>query len=122
MNLDVFARIIGSIICGVGVLFLAFGVIEMIKISSATKVVGNVIDFVQEYTSRGFLWKAKVEFEHDGIQRTHITRARTMRRGSGPINLYVSKNGQVMEKLHAIENIIFGTLALLISFIIIFIL
>jgi hypothetical protein len=117
-SLEILARCIAALICGMGGIFLLSGLIDVANIHGAQKVLGTVVDYVQEYTTRGFLWKAKVAYTLNNQECFHITKARTMKRGTATVNLYVGTNGKIYEKAYAIEKMVFGGLILLATIIV----
>jgi hypothetical protein len=112
-SLEVFARCIAALICSVGGVLTLSGLIDFANMHGAQKIVGTVVDYTQEYSSRGFLWKARVSYTFNGNECFYITRARTTRRGSTTIALYINEKGRIYEKTHAIEKTILGSVILL---------
>lgn len=106
------ANIIGMAIGAVGLLFILNCIIDLVFLSSATKVQGKVIDHVQEYTSRGFLWKSKVSYVHNDKQYVYVLRARTRTRGTEDIELRVTKRGRIIEINHIVEKFVLGLIAI----------
>lgn len=102
------AQVVGSIICAVGFFILLSGIIGLIATTKAQKVRGTIVDSVQEYTTRGFIWKAKVEYTLNNTTYFYITKLRTLRRGSDTIYLYVNKRGKIIEIGNVVWNIVFG--------------
>jgi hypothetical protein len=115
--IDSIAKIIVMSIGSLGVLFLISCIIDLIRLKTAQRVTGTIIDCVQEFTSRGFLWKTKVSYTYNDQQRFCILRARSTKRESGDVSLRVTKDGKIIEINHLVEKCLFGVLALTITFI-----
>ena len=105
------AQIIQRAILIIGVLFIISCIIDIVRLFGTKRVVGSVVDCVQEYTIRGFLWKTKVSYEHDGKERFYVLRAKAFRRGSGDVALRITKRGRIIEIGLMIEKFILGALA-----------
>jgi hypothetical protein len=101
-----------ALIFGFGLVLIMIQIINLIMTKGSTKVVGRITNFFQEFTSRGFLWKASVEYELDGQTYKYITRARTARRSSGRMKLYITKRGRVIEPAHMVEMTLLGAVAI----------
>lgn len=113
--IETVADIVKNAIFILGGLFLLSCLIDVIRLIGTKRVVGSVTDCVQEYTNRGFLWKTKVSYEYDGKERFYVLRARAFRRGSGDVNLRVTKRGRVVEIGHMVEKLIFGIVAIVVA-------
>ena len=118
ITLTEFIQAIGCALLLLGSFLMLRSIIAFVRIGSATVVPGRVVDHVQEYTSRGFIWKAKVAYVFNGEARFHVMSARTLRRGSDEIKLYLTKRGRVVEKEFAIESLVVGIIAIAIAAII----
>ena len=115
MAIESTAEFIGIVIGVLGALFLLSCLIDMIRWATAKCVQGTIIDCVQEFTSRGFLWRAKVAYMHNERQCFYVMRARSRKRGSGDVALRVTKRGHVVETNHMIEKCIFGVVAIIVA-------
>lgn len=102
------ANIIGAITASVGFIMLVYSMYIFYQIKRATPVHGMVVGNFQEFSTRGFLWKEKVEYEWNGTKNYYITVARTFKRGSHPLTLYVDEKGNVYEKGNAISKLLLG--------------
>jgi hypothetical protein len=116
MELIGLVKMIVFAIGALGVAIISSAVIDLINLVHAQAVVGDIVDFVQEYTTRGFLWKAKVQYQRDGITHTYITRARTTRRGTDHIKIYITDRGRIIEFNYMIEKIIIALISFALAF------
>jgi hypothetical protein len=79
----------------------------------------QIVDYVQEYTSRGFMWKAKVKYNLDGNDCFYIAKAKTSKRDAGIIKLRIGQDGKIVEIDNIMNNIGFGLFALAIAIVVI---
>ena len=101
-DLQVYSLCIAGFIGLVGLIFIIRGLLTLSQCKSAELVNAEVVDMFQEYSARGFLWKAKVVYERAGKQHFYITRARSFKRGTCEIPIYIAQNGTIYEKSHAV--------------------
>lgn len=100
--------VVGAVLCIVGISILLYA-------KTQRKVQGQIVDFTQEYSTRGFIRKSKIAYEIDGKENIYITQAKTFKRNSGPITLYATKNGNILEPGKYIEFFVFGLLIVILS-------
>lgn len=115
MGLESISYVITAIILIVGAVFLALGTHGLLMLKKSQRVEANVTNYTQEYTTRGFLWKANVEYEIDGKKKFYTTRARTTQRGSDTKTLYITNKGKIIERNFEIERICFGAVAVVVA-------
>lgn len=111
-------RAIGLAISLIGLFIFTRSIIILVNIQSATTIIGTIIDYVQEYTTRGFLWRAKVRYMWNNKEYLHIMRVSTLKRGTDTIKLYIGKNGKVYEKEGAIRDLVFGLFTLVLTIVV----
>ncbi len=58
-------HLIGLIMLVSGLFMLGASCYKFIISRGYKTVYGNIVDFTQEYSTRGFIWKAKIEYEVD---------------------------------------------------------
>lgn len=115
----IIAKIILILIGFGATLFAISGIIDIIYTKKCRKVDAIIIDYRQEYTARGFVFRKYVEYEIDGKRQRYITRAKTFGRKSGnTTTLYITKRGRVVEIPFAIERIIVGIIAITLSIVV----
>ena len=102
-DLQVYSLLVVGFIGLIGLLFMIRGLLTLQQCKSAQLVHAEIVDMFQEYSSRGFLWKAKVVYERAGKEHFYITRARSFKRGTGTVPIYIASNGAVYERAHAIS-------------------
>lgn len=113
MQLEMFAKVINIVICLVGASFVAFGVVRMVQMSLSPLIEGKLIDITQEYTSRGFMRRAKIMYSYNGKEYIYITSAKTFKRHIGEaVGIRVNKKGRVVELGQSIEFLVIGALML----------
>lgn len=113
--------IVCALLMGTGLAFVSIALYNLIATKKAQKIEADIYDVCQEYTARGFIWKDRIKFEWNGQKRNYITKARSFSRGCGTLTIYVDGKGRVIEPKKCIENILIGTLAIIISLVILFI-
>lgn len=122
MELIVFAKIVALFIGIIGVILIASAAIDVVNMRQAEMIEAKLVDIVQEYTARGFLWRAKLHYQHNGEECMYITRARTRKRGTCKINIHVMKDGRVVEKNYMIEKLLLGIVFIAVTIIFIILL
>lgn len=119
MTLSLIVLLIGCGLAVLGLVFVFHAAISLYMSRSYMKINAQIVDYIQEYTSRGFMWKAKVRYNLDGNDCFYITKAKTRKRGSGIVKLRMNKNGKIVEIDNIISNISFGLFALTIALVVI---
>ena len=118
MQLKDIYTIVSTLMCIGGAGLILIGLLPLAHIKSCTVIDGEIVGFTQEYSSRGFIRKAKVQYEFAGKTRTYISPARTFKRYTGePIKLHVTEKGKIVDKWRAIEFSAIGALMIVISII-----
>lgn len=121
LTLTQIIQIVGFAILTIGLYIFINGAVNMVATTKARRIQGTIVDCVQEYTARGFIWKVRVEYILDGVTNFYITKARTSRRSSGPISIYINKRGRIIERENAIWNITFGLFMIVVATIVLII-
>lgn len=111
--------LIGTLLCLGGAGCLAFGALRLVHRNSCQEVEGTILDYNQEYSTRGFIRKMKVTYTYNGREYTYTTSGRTFQRhAGGPIMLRLNKKGKVVEVGQCVELICVGALMILIAIIV----
>ena len=115
LTLSHIIQVAGFVMFLVGCFLAIKGVSDLLDIKDAKEIEATIIDHVQEYTARGFLWKAKVQYIWNNQRCFHVMRSRTLKRGTDTIKIYLDKSGRVIEKRYSVSNILFGVLVIALS-------
>lgn len=111
-------------VCGIagffGLVMISIAIYNLVRAKKCTKITADIYDVCQEYTARGFIWKDRIKFEWNGEKRNYITRARSMNRGCGKLDIYVDEKGRVIEPKKCIENIGIGVIAMICALVVLF--
>ena len=116
MQLQDIYTLVSTLMCLGGAALLLIALLPLAHLKSCEIVDGEIVNFTQEYSTRGFIRKAQVRYTFEGKTYTYTSPARTFKRYTGEtIKLRVNDKGKIVDFGKAIEFSLMGVLMIVIA-------